>query len=478
MEQFLSIFTDIDNGIVALYMIITLIVGYFSGTKINSFKEFAVAGKDYSVFVLVATIFATMVGGNSTVGNIAQVYSSGLLFLVVLFGQCLKSLVLSEIVTPGIKERFKNAISMGDLVEEIYGRNAKILTGVSCALSSLIVTSAQIFSIGSLFLYFFDVEFLHAVIIGYGIIIFYSTFGGLNAVIRTDVFQFFIMIVAIPMLASQGLKLVGGYSNLFESVDKAKIAFDNTQLIFEYGMLMLVFGFFFISPVVIQRVMIGPNNKTVVRSFRLTALVSACFLLVIALIALIGSVIDPAMNPNEVLFFLVKSLMPTGIKGVIIAGLIAAIMSTADSNLNVASISMYNDIVKVLWKKEIAAKNEIMIARAITFVFGLLTIFVAVNFKHVLSIILFSIYFWSPIILVPFYGIVFNRAISTKGFFICAIVGSISSLVWILYLNKILHVDGLVPTMLTVAFTFLILYASEGRKIFDDNNRIIKYNGK
>lgn len=457
---------NIDLTIVVIYMALTLIIGFISGRKIKNFEEFAVSKREYSTIVLVATIFATLIGGNSTVGAIAEVYSIGVVVIFAFFGQSLKSMIAAKLIAPRLKTHFPNAVSIGDLYGSLYGKTGRVFAGLAASISSLVDASAQVFAIGFLLNFFFEVDLNMAMILGYSIIIFYSAFGGINSVVKTDIFQFFILIVAIPLVSSECLKIVGGNERLFQIVDPQKLALGSEHIL-KHGLLFFLFGFFYITPTFLQRILIAPDAKTIVKSFKITAVLSAVFFIIIAQIGLMATTINDSLEPNQVLFYLINHIMPVGLKGIIICGLIAAIMSSADSVLNTSSVSIYKDVIKVFWNRDFSDKKDLLFIRLITLTSGLATVLIAMNSTRILDIILFSIYFWSPIVLIPLYGIAMNKVISEKGFIICSLTGVISSIICNGFsLSETIGIHNLIPVMCSITIVFSFFVKKEGREAF------------
>ncbi len=457
---------NLDNTIVVIYLIITLIIGYTSGRKLKDLKEFAVYERNYPTIILVSTIFATMIGGSSTVGDVGQVFDDGIVFIILPISYGLGALFVAECLSGQIKKYYPQAISVGEILKFSYDVPGQVVTGICSVLFSIVAVAAQVFAIGYLFHYFFGVDVVVGAIIGYSIIIAYSSFGGINGVVRTDAFQFFILIVAIPMVASEGLSITGGYEGLLSSLPESKFAFLDSPLFFKYISLSIVFCFLYIHPAILQRVLISPSATQGRKSFIISATLAITFAFVITLIGLQGYVIDPTLEQNSVLFYMVKEIMPVGLKGITITGLIAAIMSTADSSLNTASIAAVNDIFQPIFKKKFTAAQELSIIRYTTFFIGLMTVLVVLKFERVLDIVVFSIYFWSPIILVPLYAAIWGYALSMRGFWICVSTGIIGSLSWILYFGKIFSIDGIVPIVIIDIIVFCVLYRFEGKRLF------------
>ena len=121
---------SIDLTIIVLYLLVTLAVGLYQGRKISSMKDYAIADRNYATPVMVAAVFATWVGGESTLGMAEKIFSVGLVFIFIFFGSSLNKLSIAYLIAPRMK-KFEGMISIGDMMESSYGRVGKIITGTA-----------------------------------------------------------------------------------------------------------------------------------------------------------------------------------------------------------------------------------------------------------------------------------------------------------------------------------------------------------
>ncbi len=213
--------------VVGIFLFITLIVGLYAGRGIKNIKEYALASGRFSTFTLTLTLLATYIGGGATIGTVGEVYSIGVIIILAYFGFIIHHLIFAFIISPKIAY-FKNCLTLGDIVERLYGKKAKIVTGILTLFYSIISISIQFFMIGKIFNSFLGINTSYGIIIGGVILGIYSAIGGIKAVTITDVLQFIVLIIFIPLIAMVALKEVGGYKELFINIPKEKfIIFNN-----------------------------------------------------------------------------------------------------------------------------------------------------------------------------------------------------------------------------------------------------------
>src|SRR5690606_16525402 len=167
--------------------------------------------------IMVATMTATMIGSGLTLGFISSVFSTGIIYIFISLGNPISPLIVAQVFVSRI-EKFSDCISIGDIMAKSFGKNARIITGICGALHCAAAVGAQISAIGFVVQYFLEVPYFAGVLIGCGTVIAYSTMGGVKAVTATDVLQFAVLIIAIPMVCNFALNTVCGFSALLEKV--------------------------------------------------------------------------------------------------------------------------------------------------------------------------------------------------------------------------------------------------------------------
>ena len=80
----------IDLVIIGVYLTLTLLLGLYQGRRVKSMRDYAIADRNYATPVMVAAVFATWVGGESTLGMAEKIFSSGFIFVFVFFWKLVK----------------------------------------------------------------------------------------------------------------------------------------------------------------------------------------------------------------------------------------------------------------------------------------------------------------------------------------------------------------------------------------------------
>ncbi len=433
------------NIIVIGYLLAVLVVGVCAGRRINNLSDYAVAGRSYGAIVIFATLSASFIGGGFSIGNAERVFRVGIVNIVALWGFSLKEILVARFIAPRMT-RYGQAISVGDIMQIHYGKTAKVFTGIFGFILCAGILGAQVGAIGYVFHLFLGIDRLWGILLGCGIVIAYATAGGMRSVIWTDVIQFATLGVGIPLTLYFGIRQAGGLSAVREALPSGHLALptDPAALI-ALGSLFFTFllGETLVPPYV-QRLLIGRDAREVSRGTFYSGLFSLPFFAITGLIGIVALAMDPNLDPNLAMPYVIQQALPPVLQGIVVAAVIAIIMSSADSFLNAAAISFTNDIVGPVRRTALPARTQLALARAATLVVGVLAVVFAVSIESVLGILIYAYNFWAPTILVPLAFAILGVSVSRKRFLAGAITGIIAAVVWSYGFSKPWGIDGLV----------------------------------
>jgi SSS family solute:Na+ symporter len=446
---------SIQNGIILAYLLLILVVGMLAGRGIKGMKDYAVAGKSFGTLAIFATLSASFIGGGFSMGNAEKVFLVGISNIVALWGFSLKEILVARYIAPNI-QYYPDAISVGDIMELSYGKEARIFAGIFGVILSAGILGAQIGAIGYIFNLFLGISHTWGILLGLGIVIIYATFGGMKSVVWTDIIQFIVLSVGIPLTLYYGIEYVGGWESVISSVPQKHFSLPTST-----GEILALISLFLtfllgetLVPPYIQRLFIGKREHNVRYGTYMSAFFSIPFFVVTGLIGLVALTLDPSLDANLAMPFVIQETLPPVLQGVVVAAIISIIMSSADSFLNAAAIAFSNDIVKPLSKKELSAKEELYLARAVTLMVGVMAVIFAISIDSILDILIYSYNFWAPTILVPLAAALLDMRVSKFRFLTAALTGIVTTLVWTNILNTPLGIDGLVVGTLANAVAF------------------------
>lgn len=454
----------IDHILVVTYLLVTLFSGLKASKAVRGIKDFSSPHKKFPTSVLVMTLMATAIGGENIFSLAERVYEAGIIYMVVCSAIFIEMAIIAIWIAPRIK-LFKNVISVGDIMECFYGKTGKIATGFCGFLLSIGFVGAQVAAIGYLTNYFYDVPPVLGVIIGAGIVIIYSALGGIQSVTYTDAIQFIILAVSIPLLSTISLELCHGFTNLIDNVPQTHISLmPHDKSIWHYILLFIILCVPTLDPAFTQRILMSRDVRQVRKVFFTMGVFGVLFFIVVGTIGLTAWTVAPGIEPNDIIRYFIKILIPSGLKGFLMVGLLAVVMSTADSYLNAGSVAFAHDIVKPILGNRIDDYQEMLIARGVTVIMGIGSIVAALTKESIMDIVLMFCGFWAPVIVVPLIGGLFGYRTTVRGFVISAVTGITVSILWMIFLEDIVGFEGLVPSMLINALLLMLIDRNKALK--------------
>ncbi len=434
-----------QNFIIFTYLIAVLFIGIWAGRDVKDMKDYAVAGRSFGTMAIFATLSASFIGGGFSMGNAEKVFLVGISNIIALWGFSLKEILVARYIAPNIVY-YPNAISVGDIMEPAYGKEARIFAGIFGVILSAGILGAQIGAIGYIFNLFLDVSRTIGILVGLGIVIIYATVGGMRAVVWTDIMQFGVLVVGIPLALYFGIENVGGWSEVVEKVPTEHLVI-STDPMAVIALISLFLTFLLgetLVPPYVQRLLIGKENHHTRKGTLMSGLFSIPFFAATGLIGLVALAMNPSIDANLAMPYVIQEALPPVLQGIVIAAIISIIMSSADSFLNAAAIAFSNDIIKPIRKIPLTLKAELKMARIVTLAVGILAVVFALSIDSILDILIYSYNFWAPTILVPLAAAMLGAKLSKRRFIAGATAGIVTTIVWSNLLNTPLGIDGLV----------------------------------
>lgn len=447
----------IDYIIVIVYLAVIVLIGLITTGKVKSIRDFSLSNNRYGVFALLATLSASFIGGGFSTGNASKVAQFGIGNIIALCGFSISIILVGSLIAPRMT-KFQKAISTGEIMGMSYGKPARIFTGIFGMLVCAGILGAQVGAIGYIFNIFLGLPNIYGILIGCGIVILYSTFGGMKAVVATDIIQFVVLGISMPVLLILSISATGGVDNLVARTDPAFFNIFNGYSItgFISLFLTLALGEILVPPYT-QRLLMGRDLKTTAKATVWSGIISVPFFIITGMIGLVGAVYftGTATDANSIMQSMVKAIAPVGVRGIIIAGMLSIVMSSADSFLNSASVSLVNDVIIPLRKKEDKPKRDLMMTRLINLGTGVLAVLFAVLIPNVLDVLLFSYNFWCPVILVPLAAALLGFKTKPAAFYACMTTGILVMLVWSYVLGNPWDFDGTIAGFVANLIVFV-----------------------
>ena len=249
-------------------------------------------------------------------------------------------------------------------------------------LLSLFTTAAVLYPVGKMVHVATDLPVNTCILIIGMIIVLYTAAGGLWAVLVTDVVQFVILSAAVLIVIPISFEEIGGVQNLIQKAPDHFFQPFNEDYTLGFMLAFIVYQTFYIGGnwSYVQRytsVAEQKDSKKVAGIFTILYFISPVIWM---LPPMIYRVINPnlqGLQTEDAYMMLIQKVMPGGLIGLVLAGMVSATSSKANTTINMAATVFAQDIYKNLLNPSASEKNVIWIARFFTLLFGVLTIVVA-----------------------------------------------------------------------------------------------------
>jgi len=378
---------------VVLYLLGTLSLGVWAGTRIKNTSDFAIAGRSLPLIMVVTTTFATWFGAETVMGIPAKFVQGGLNAIIedpFGAGTCLV-LVGLFFATRLYKQ---NLLTIGDFYRQRYGKGVEVFCSGAIILSYLGWVAAQITALGLVFSVLTDgaMSETAGMIVGTLSVLIYVVIGGFLAVAWTDFIQMIVLVIGLSIIAVFSASLAGGADKVIAmATDKSlwnflpPATFTDIAMFVGAGVTMMLGSI--PQQDVFQRVMSAKNAGTA-RNGAVIGGVSYIFFAFVpmfvvscAVVVMGASALDLAKNDYQRLlptFVLTK--MPLVMQILFFGALLSAIKSTSSATLLAPSTSFVENILKNL-RPRMTDKQQLFATRATIVVFSALVLAYAIALK-------------------------------------------------------------------------------------------------
>lgn len=428
----------IEYIIIVAYFIFIVTKGIRRSKEIRNSDDFLVAGRNIGWFFLLCTMGATVVGGGASIGAIGKTYEWGILMVAVSSGWYIHFIFSGLYVAPRFREA--ELYTVAGYFGYRFGDKSRFIAFILSLLFSIGVLGAQMVAFGKIVTTMIpQLPYFWAVLIGGGLVILYSTAGGLLAVIHTDVYQFVILIIGFTITLILCVPDLLTNANQITAVVPAEFF----QLEGGKGWLFLLTTFIAFllgetfAPGYATRYCVAKNIKETKKGIVGAGIFLALtFPIILFFIALYARFHFPNIDSEMALPQTVLKLNNPFIGGLIIAALMSAVMSSADSILNSSTAIFVKDLYEqYITRSNATSDRGLLIARFSSVVLGAMGILLAVQLPNVIDLLLLTYNLWAPGIILPVIFGVFSKQKSKTLNNVVFITMLISTIATIGYMN-------------------------------------------
>ncbi|MEJ2368693.1 MAG: sodium:solute symporter family protein [Acidobacteriota bacterium] len=411
----------IDYAIIFGYLVIVLGIGVYFLRRQTSVDEYFVGDRKMGAGHIGFSVVATDVGGGFSIGLGGLGFAMGLSGSWLLFTGFIGAITAAVILIPRVKhmgDKF-GFLTYPDFLEKRYDGKTRLLAALVSGIGYAGFVGAQILAGAKLSSAAFDIDLVTAVVIMAGVVILYTAFGGLQAVIYTDTLQWMVLLGGLLFFALPFAYFkVGGWRHIKEVLPPAHFSLTNISPVEFATWMFTIIPIWFVGMTLYQRIYATRDVKTAKRAWYLAGLLEWPLMSFLGVtLGMFARVIYPSVESEMGLPLLIKGVLPVGIVGLVMASYFSAIMSTADSCLLASVGNFVNDIYQKYISPEAPEKRVLAIGRLLTVLIGAASVSLALLVPKVLDAILLSYAFMVSGLFIPTLGaLLYKRGSATAAF--------------------------------------------------------------
>ncbi|GAB3493210.1 sodium:solute symporter family protein [Nocardiopsis coralliicola] len=448
----------VDYALLALYFVFVLGVGFMARRSVSNSLDFFLSGRSLPAWVTGLAFIAANLGAIEIIGMSANGAMYGMPTMHYFWiGAVPAMLFLALVMMPfyyGSKVR-----SVPEFMLFRFGKPAHLVNGISFAAAQILIAGVNLFLLASIVNVLLGWPLWLSLILASVIVLTYTALGGLSAAIYNEVLQFFVIVAALLPLTLVGLHRVGGWDGLVTKVTASPggseqlSAWPGNQLsgftdnflsilgiVFGLGF-VLAFGYWTTNFVEVQRAMASKSMSAAQR----TPIIGAFPKLLIPFIVVVPGMIagvsvsemvalkageNSGVTYNDAILLLMRDLLPNGLLGVALAGLLASFMAGMAANLSAFNTVFTYDIWQSYIVKNRPDRYYLKMGPWVTVgatVGAVGTAFIAAGYENLMDYLqqLFS-FFNAPLFATFILGMFWKRMTPTAGW-LGLVLGTLSA---------------------------------------------------
>jgi solute:Na+ symporter, SSS family len=458
-----------DYLILAIYFAFVLGIGFAARRAIRTSADFFLSGRSMPAWVTGLAFVSANLGALEIIGMAANGAQYGFMTLHYYWIGAVPAMVFLGIVMMpfyyGSKVR-----SVPEFMRRRFNNSAHLFNGISFAVAQVLIAGVNLYALALILQALLGWPLWISIALGAVIVLVYITLGGLSSAIYNEVLQFFVILVGLIPITVIGLVKVGGVDGLFDKVRNTDLGeaglhtWSNTAnadnplgaswigILFGLGF-VLSFGYWTTNFAEVQRALSAKDMSAA----RRTPIIGAFPKLLIPLVTVIPGLIamvtvqglgakEGDLIYNNAIPLLMRDLLPNGVLGVAVTGLLASFMAGMAANVSGFNTVFTYDIWQAYVRKDKSDGYYLRVGRIATVVgvvIGIGTAFIAAGYDNIMNYIqaLFSL-FNAPLFATFIVGMFWKRMSAWAGFW-SLLLGFLSSLaVYLLYLADVLKFNS------------------------------------
>ena len=465
-----------------VYLAVMLLIGYYAYMRTSNSSDYFLGGRTLGPWPAALSAGASDMSGWLLLGLPGYAYAAGMESLWLAAGLLIGTWANWTIGAKRLRTysiTTDNALTLPEFLSRRFNDKSKLVQTIAAFFILtffLFYTSSGLVAGGKLFETVFGLDYSLAVIVGTVCVVSYTLFGGFLAVSWTDLVQGLLMSAAlliVPIAAMQG-----GFGQLMTDLDAINPelltlwnGIDGQPLSWIAIVSLMAWGLgYFGQPHILARFQATRTNKDLVTARRIAVIwtaLSMCGAVLVGLVGLLyvqGNITGGLADGEKIFMLLVNAVFHPVVAGILLAAILAAIMSTADSQLLVSSSALAEDFYKQLIRQDASSAEVMMVGRLGVIILSLFALWLAMSPDS--SVLGLVSYAWAgfgaafgPVLLLSLYWKRMNRNGALAGI----LVGGVTIVIWKQLQGGIYDIYEIVPGIIfaTIAIVIATLASAE-----------------
>ena len=457
--------STLDTGIIFAYLMLMIAIGIYASRGQESIEDFFVAGGKLGTFSIACLWLASWVGGAAIVGGAAKVYdvgiSGGWYITCMAIGCLLFGLFFSVRVKRWGNER--QLLTYPDFIESRYDSRTRIVATVTTIIAFISFSAGQLAAAGAILSTLLGWDYAPSLMLASSIIVIYTATGGYLAVTYTDWVQLTLLfvgvvIVGIPVAIENG----GTWESLTTGLPASHFSLTGWGVPTMLALGVSIPLSFFVGMDSFTRMFAAKNETSAKRG----TLLATVFLIPLAIgtiwLGMTAALLYPDVeNSSDILSRFVLDTFPVGLKGLMLVGVLAALMSTADICILTAAANGSRDIYQRYLNPDVKPRKLFRISIALAAIVGAAAGLMAWQMQDIVSILLVAFTINSAALFIPTVAMVWFRRANTAAAFWSITLALLTVIGWYvasaLSLAEVFTLDPLWPGLIVSAASFFII---------------------
>ena len=430
--------------VLGVYLIAMIGIGVYWSKKTTDSEDYLLGGRAMGPVLTALTLQSTSMSGYMFMGGPAQSYKEGYFTLWYAVGDGGGAIFNVGILGKRMR-RLSYILGCLSPIEYIEARYpGKVTRAIAAAIAVCFVYGyvlAQFLSAGKTMHALLHIPLPVAIIVGAGVIVFYTFAGGYLAVAWTDFIQGIVMVLAMVVIFVLSWGQVGGLTGLNEAltaVDPTYTGMWGYQDMYmgQWGVVAGAVGIYLIGymglPHVVIRHMAMEHPNKAKSTVVIATVYNQLFIFVPYIIGLMGILMLPNIDdPEMVVLTLAYELLPRVLAAIVLVAIMSAIMSTADAQLMLMGTMLGRDIYQRYINKDATDAQLMNVSKICVLAVGVLSVIIAlIQPPGVFQIVVFSFSTLGSSFLPSYVGAVWWKRGNTTGCVASMVIGCITSIVW------------------------------------------------